>query len=82
MAAVCASSSRDGLGLARKPKTRVWVKVAPPRGEVRRTNVVAWAAASAAVVKTCCMAVTTCARVVMRKLLCDVLVSDISIMPQ
>src|SRR5919202_3676419 len=41
VAAVWASSSRAACGLARKPKTNVWVKVAPPSGEVRWTNLVA-----------------------------------------
>src|SRR5919199_805290 len=82
VAAVWASSSRAACGLARKPKTNVWLKVAPPSGEVRWTNLVARAASSAVVVKSSCMVVATCVIVVIGKLLRTIMVSDNSMMPQ
>ena len=52
VASVWVNSSRDAYGLPKKPKPKVWLKVAPPSGDVRWTNCVAFAAASAVVVKT------------------------------
>jgi hypothetical protein len=50
-AAVCANSSSEACGLARKPNPSVWLNVAPPSRDWRWTKRVVWAASSAVVVK-------------------------------
>src|SRR3712207_761226 len=51
-AAACASWSREAVGLARKPKTRAWTKLARVGWGWRGMNWVEGAAVLAAVVKT------------------------------